>query len=548
MSKKEGSFKFKKQDQIGSAGAEEDEYLEKCYVDTGDLDCLLDTKDHRLIVLGRTGSGKSALLITLAKKRPDQTIEFKPETLALDHIANSTILKFFSNLGVNLDPFYKLLWRHVLTVEVLNHFFSTRDQDKSPSIYDKLRSYFSGNSRNDQNKQEAIDYLENWGKQFWNKTDVRIKEITKRVESNLAGEVEASLGIPLSKAKSTIAGNESLTEEIKMDLYQRGQEIVSGFQVNDLHKIIDLLDEVLSNPQKPYYLIVDGLDENWVEESIRYKLIMGLIDTAKEFNKVKNAKLIVALRRDLIDRVFRVTRESGFQEEKYRSLYLSLTWNKDQILDILNRRLNELVARRYTKNKIGYRDLLPNLYKKVSIDEYIFKIAPRPRDVIEYFNTCISVATDLNKFHTAELKKAEGLYSRSRLRALGDEWSGDYPALIDFTEIFQRSPISFCIEDIEDKKIEDLCLKLMVDFPNARGILLESAKKLIDNLLTTCDFKLMLMQVFYQIGLIGLKLKPHESVCQVGDLGPAISSGEITSNTGVEINSPYRRALGVIDK
>ena len=60
----ENIFRFKKNDQIGAAGAEEDlDYLLPCYVNTGDIDLLQDTADRRQIVLGRTGTGKSALLI-----------------------------------------------------------------------------------------------------------------------------------------------------------------------------------------------------------------------------------------------------------------------------------------------------------------------------------------------------------------------------------------------------------------------------------------------------------------------------------------------------
>ena len=120
---------------------------------------------------------------------------------------------------------------------------------------------------------------------------------------------------------------------------------------------MDLLDGVLDDRQKQYYVLVDSLDENWVEERLRYKLIMALILTAREFMKVANAKLVIALRRDLIDRVFRLCRDSGFQQEKYQSLYLPLTWTRSEILELLDRRINHLVSRRYTKKKVTHKDL-----------------------------------------------------------------------------------------------------------------------------------------------------------------------------------------------
>jgi len=57
------AFIFKKLDSVGAAAAEEDKrFLKACFVDTGDLDVLRDCADPRRIVLGRTGSGKTALL------------------------------------------------------------------------------------------------------------------------------------------------------------------------------------------------------------------------------------------------------------------------------------------------------------------------------------------------------------------------------------------------------------------------------------------------------------------------------------------------------
>ena len=118
------AFRFRTTDTIGAAAAEDDnEFLESCFLDTGALRILEDMNDRRLIVLGRTGAGKSALLATLERAHPDAVIRISPEHLALTYVANSTILNFFNTIGVNLDPFFKLLWRHVLTVEILTHHF-----------------------------------------------------------------------------------------------------------------------------------------------------------------------------------------------------------------------------------------------------------------------------------------------------------------------------------------------------------------------------------------------------------------------------------------
>lgn len=68
-------------------------FLRECFIDTGDIELLLDCNDHRRIVLGRTGSGKTALLAQLSE-RTNRVINIKPESLALAYISNSTILPF----------------------------------------------------------------------------------------------------------------------------------------------------------------------------------------------------------------------------------------------------------------------------------------------------------------------------------------------------------------------------------------------------------------------------------------------------------------------
>ena len=56
-------FVFSRHDDIGAAGAEDDsQFLSECFVDTGDVAVLLDHGDPKSVIVGRTGTGKTALL------------------------------------------------------------------------------------------------------------------------------------------------------------------------------------------------------------------------------------------------------------------------------------------------------------------------------------------------------------------------------------------------------------------------------------------------------------------------------------------------------
>jgi len=112
-----GKFRFRKHDNIGAPAAEDDaHFLKACFVDTGDLTVLQNLDNPKAIVVGRVGSGKSALLQRL-RELEAHVIEISLFNLSLEHISNSQVLRFFLDAGVHLDLFYKALWRHVFTVE-----------------------------------------------------------------------------------------------------------------------------------------------------------------------------------------------------------------------------------------------------------------------------------------------------------------------------------------------------------------------------------------------------------------------------------------------
>jgi hypothetical protein len=541
----EGRFKFRKSDRIGAASAEDDaDFLRTCFVNTGEIDQLKDMDDNRILILGRTGSGKSALLHRLTDELSHKAITLSPEELALTYVSNSNILNFFAQIGVNLDPFFKLLWRHVITVEILSRCMENQHSD-TKGLVERLVAMFTTEAKRDKEMRQGIDYLQKWGQKFWLETEYRVKEITETLESKLDIEAKAAIGIPGNTLASSANAVQSLTQEQKAELQNRAQRVVSQTQVQDLHRVIELLARVLHEQNCFYCLIIDRLDENWVEERLRYKLIMALITTAKEFIQIKNAKVVIALRRDLIERVFRLARDSGFQEEKYSSLYLPLLWSPKELFEVLDTRIDALVRSRYTKQTVTYRDFLPGKFEKKNIDEVISSIVSTPRDVIAFFNECIAVAVDQAKLTGSNLSLAIGNYSRQRLKALADEWSADYPGLLDFAKILHRRSHSFKVGTIQEDDIENLCLSICASAPGEPGILHQNSMRVVDCAMNAQEFRIFLIQIFYRIGLVGLKLASHEEPSWSDRSGRSISTAEIVPDMSVVINAKYSRALGI---
>ena len=199
-------FRFRRHANLGAAAAEDDaDFLSDSFVDTGDLSTLMDCTDRRRIVVGRTGSGKTALLQELGKH--PRAIPVQPESLSLAHIANSNVLQFFHEAGVKLDLFFRLLWRHVFTVELIKARYGITNEATKRNALQRLLERI-GSSRAE---RRALDYLENWGSRFWETTEHRIRELVTRVESDLKG----SLKLGSTDAQLGAGAARKLTEEQK---------------------------------------------------------------------------------------------------------------------------------------------------------------------------------------------------------------------------------------------------------------------------------------------------------------------------------------------
>lgn len=535
---KQDKFLFRKHDTIGAADAEGDKmFLSKCFVDTGDLRVLRDCSDGRSIVVGRTGSGKTALLQQLLETE-ERAIEVKPESLSLGYIVNSTIIQYLTHLGVNLDVFYKLLWRHVFAVEIIKRCFSiNNDQDLSafmPKVMNIIRR------KKDKN---ALDYLSKWGKTFWQESEYRVKEIT----SNLEKEVKGTLGGKFGAVDLSLSGLRKLNEQQTGEVKHYAQTVVNKVQVRQLSDIIDLINEILRDPQKRYYVVIDGLDEDWIDDTLRYRLIHALIQCIRDFRKVRQAKIIAALRLDLLERIFHLVIKSGQQEEKYRALYLTLGWPKRRLVEVLDARIDYLVTKRYTKTKVSHQDLIPKtIQKERGIDFFIRRTLQQPRDVILFFNECIRQSEDQPVLYAKTILAAEAEYSILRFNALQAEWVSDYPMLKKFARILKKQKETFTINEMPREYVEDFCLSHLIEHPGARDTITTLAKLLVDDaIITPGQFLRDLFLIFYKVGLLGLKLETFEKYSWSTQTGKTVLSAEVSGRTRVKVHPAFHRVLGI---
>lgn len=530
---------LRKQDKIGANDAEEDSaFLAECFVDTGDLELLRDCSRPERLVIGRTGAGKTALLLRL-RDTEQRCIEVRPENLALSYISNSTVLQFFETIGVKLDPFYKLIWRHAFAIELLRNRFGLEETQASVGLGERIKALFKPGSYS-----EAIKYLEKWGPHFWQETEQRVKEITKKVETSLTDSLTGKFPV----ADLSYGAAHSLSEESKQEIINRAQKVVNDAHVPQLNQILDLVRDVLDDKQKRYFIVVDRLDESWVDEQLRNKLIMALIETVKDFRRIRNAKIVLSLRLDLIQRVFKQARTAGFQEEKIESLYLRLHWKRKDLVELVDTRVQHLFRDRYSKNKkLTARDLLGQSRRGTDPLDYLLdRTFLRPRDVISFFNECISVAGGRAKISLSDVKEAEAIYSKGRFRSVADEWHADFPNLSVFAKallngVQQQDTIGSVAND---DQVQEHCMSLVTrELP--QDDLLSVCKAVAESKRPARDMLMAAWSIFYRVGIVGLKPETTESFAWHADTGRRFDATELDNDTLYRVHPMFVRTLGV---
>ena len=191
-------FKFRRHDRIGASDAQEDlEILLQCFVDTGDLDVLADTKRPESIVLGRTGVGKTALLSMLEEKE-EKVTALDTLDLALNYLSNRPLLNFFMDIGVDLDLFFRVLWRHIIAIEIIKLASSSSGEQGIKNFFQNIQEKAYTN----RTKKLAKEYLQKYP-DFWKDTQELIKQETESFEKSVDTRIGATVG---AKIKGIVLG------------------------------------------------------------------------------------------------------------------------------------------------------------------------------------------------------------------------------------------------------------------------------------------------------------------------------------------------------
>lgn len=366
----------------------------------------------------------------------------------------------------------------------------------------------------------------------------------------MEGELSTALKAGLPGGPSLDAGGSTkLSREQRVELVRRAKNVVNQVQLHELNQLVKLLSEdIFTDRLQKFYIVIDRLDEEWAEDAIRYRLIKSLVDAIRKMLSVRNVKIIICLRTDILYKVLERTKTVGSQEEKYESLFLDLRWTDDGLREVCERRIAELFKRKYSGAVVSAQDIFPEsqIDRKNGVDYIISRSLKRPRDVIHFINECLRVAQGRTRFTRDIIRTAERTYSSKRLRSIKDEWRSVYPNIEDYIDVLKGLKRSFSIAEIDPNALENFILRSASEDGRSHGPMHSISKEYMYGHHTKSeDVALELLYHLYVIGIVGAKTSGDSPLQWSFDSAVPLAAGGFKADYGFAIHPTFWFALGI---
>ncbi|MFN2044127.1 P-loop ATPase, Sll1717 family, partial [Escherichia coli] len=212
---------------------------------------------------------------------------------------------------------------------------------------------------------------------------------------------------------------------------------------------------------------IDDLDRSWLSSSdIRYDFINALLEAFRELLDVKSVKILISIRTDILMGIYNKTLR---QDEKDQSLIYPVSWNKSEIREIIDMRINHLIKNKYQSSRtITMKDIFNFEIDNVYADDYILdRTMLRPRDAISFVNYCLKECDGHVSINQDIVLMAEEKFFSSRKRALVSEWGTIYKNIsgyIDALSLLEKH--EFSLESIGDDNKNDILTYILDRVPS----------------------------------------------------------------------------------
>lgn len=484
------SFKFRKNAKIGNLDAETDSFLAPCFYESDlfrgivNFDPSNENPDFtKRVIVGRTGSGKTALLKQIVEHgnvKVHDTIE--AENTVFEHINNNRFVSELVANGIDLRVFYKSLWLHVLLVKVIHQVYRSSYE----SFFDFIKGLRS-NSKKRYKPDVVNEYMEAYKDNFFN--DNIVTEITEKMQHDLSGKISLE-GLSI--------GGQAQRENLQK-VQRETSSYVSRELIRKQKELIKVIREEFSDNKQQLRIVIsiDDLDKSWLSSSgIRYDFINALLEAFKELLDIESVKVLISIRTDILMGIYH---NNLRQDEKDQSLIYAISWNRTEIREILNLRINQLVKDQYRSSQnVTFSDVFNFDVDGTNADDFIInRTMLRPRDAIDFVNLCLAECDGNVELNEEIVLEAEEKYFATRKNALVKEWKSIFPHIKDYLDALSFVNVDeFKVAEL-DEKIKDRALNYLLERPTQ-----SVDDELHNNRITNFD---ELIKVWFTVGVVGFR-------------------------------------------
>jgi hypothetical protein len=311
-----------------------------------------------------------------------------------------------------------------------------------------------------------------------------------------AGSLEFARRIAASQDCTSKDFVENITEVLGRIKVKAGNLGDFGLAVeSELRKVAELeslLHHVgeLTKAGATFVVLIDDLDLGWDNSRTANNLLLGLLSAAGHLAGMNHSiKTILFLRED----VYTILLEQTQHADKYRDVE-RVRWSQEQLVSILEARINFNRERGGEKPvETAFFSVFPETIGTANTDNWLIeRTLSRPRELIQ-FARYYTESLDEDVPSDKKLKEAEPEYSNWKLNDLCAEYSNQYPGL---SAIFAHWKTAFFRRKyhLDRKELEDMVLDLL------SSVVLDAGwfNRLVDD--TDIDGFLKIM---YEIGFLG---------------------------------------------
>lgn len=380
---------------FGDVRAEHDhEMLDRSFHESQNYRTLFESRD-RFIVVGRRGTGKSALTYRLSKDwtaRKFSTIVIAPTEEQV--IGIRPVAELFGDSVTRIRTGIKLAWRYTLLLEVAlvcqRHYKTAEEISK----YDTLKIHLKK----------------------WNSIN----------------------GGPFEKMRTTLRDRlHGITNP-----EDRIADLPSLLQLNRITEEVVKLSQSL---KQSLVILIDRLDEGYEPDTVGVGIVDGIIYGTDELRNAfdENVQAIVFLR----DNIFRAIQlEDRDFSRNLEGQVLRLHWDPEELFYMVCKRIRTAFSiERESDVKVWNAITSNELHGREGFRKCLLLTLYRPRDVIALLNAAIEQAQRQKRgiLIETDFQESSKQISTIRFDDLGKEYATVFPGVTSLTTAFANGPAKF---------------------------------------------------------------------------------------------------------